>query len=61
MKNSELILFFFIIYDFIITILLVILYIKNKKRINEKDTYIDELIFELSKKVMNNYENKKKR
>ena len=55
MKNSELLLFFFIIYDFIITILLIILYIKNKKRINEKDTYIDELIFELSKRN-NKYE-----
>ena len=49
MRNSDLLLFFFIIYSNIITILLGYVYYELRIRIENKDKYIDELIFELAK------------
>lgn len=43
MKNSELLLFFFIIYDLIITMVFLNVYYDLKDTIDKKDEYIDEL------------------
>lgn len=49
MKNSDLLLFFFILYDFIVTGIFLIIYYDMKKKIKENEDYIDELFFELEK------------
>ena len=49
MRNSELLLFFFIIYSIIITYLLCYVYYELRERVDKKDDYIGELKFELEK------------
>ena len=49
MKNSELLLFFFIFYSLILTFIMCYVYYELRERIEEKSHYIDELIFELAK------------
>lgn len=49
MENKDLTLFFFIIYDFIITLLFFYIWWNTRKRSEDKDKYIDELLFELEK------------
>lgn len=49
MRNSELLLFFFIIYNIVITYLLFYGYYEFKERIDKKDEYIQELISERDK------------
>lgn len=50
MKNSELLLFFFIIYSNIITIIMLWGYYEFKDRIDNKDDYIEKLLFQLANK-----------
>ena len=50
MRNSELLLFFFIIYDIIITILMLYGYYELKDIIDSKDDYIEKLKFQLANK-----------
>jgi uncharacterized membrane protein len=49
MKNSVLLLFFFILYDIIITVVFVISYYKVKVEYNKLDKYNEELFFEVEK------------
>lgn len=49
MKNSDLMLFFFIMYSIIITIVFVHILYKTKKEFNKIDKYNEELNFELAK------------
>ena len=49
MENSIFILFFFILYDLIITILFIHIYYKMLEKIKENEKYIDELLLELAK------------
>lgn len=49
MKNSDLMLFFFIIYSIVITIVFTIKYFMLKEEYNKIDKYNEELIFELVK------------
>lgn len=49
MKNSDLMLFFFIIYSIVITIIFLIKYFKIKKEYIKLDKYNEELNFELAK------------
>ena len=49
MRNSELLLFFFIIYDVIITYIMLYGYYEIKDIIDSKDKYIQELICERDK------------
>ena len=49
MRNSDLLLFFFIIYSVIITYLLCYAYYELRERIDKKDDYIGILKFELEK------------
>lgn len=49
MRNSELLLFFFIIYSMIITFMMCYVYFELRERIEKKDDYIGELKFELEK------------
>lgn len=49
MKNSDFMLFFFILYDIIITIIFAISYYKVKVEYNKLDKYNEELNFELAK------------
>lgn len=50
MRNSELLLFFFIIYDVIITMIMLWGYYELKERIDLKDDYIEKLKFQLANK-----------
>ena len=50
MRNSDLLLFFFIIYDVIITIILCYVYYEMKEVIDSKDEYIQDLHFQLANK-----------
>lgn len=49
MKNSEVALFFLLFYNMIVTFLLAWNYFYLSERIDEKDNYISELLFELEK------------
>lgn len=49
MKNSDIMLFFFILYDIIITIVFVVNYYKVKVECNKLDKYNEELFFEVAK------------
>lgn len=49
MKNSDLMLFFFIIYNIVITIVFIIKYFKIKEENNKLDKYNEELFFEVAK------------
>lgn len=49
MKSSDLVLLFFILYDFIITIISLIVGYKMKREYNKLDKYNEELCFELVK------------
>ena len=49
MRGVDFALLFFIIYDVIVTWIFYYIYSKTKERSNEKDKYIDELLFELEK------------
>ena len=49
MRNSDLLLFFFIIYDIIITFVFLWIWNKTKEISNKKDKYIEELIHERDK------------
>ena len=49
MENSIFILFFFILYDLIITILFIHIYYKMLEKIKENEKYIEELLLELAK------------
>lgn len=48
MKNSDLLLFFFIIYSFIITFMMCYIYYELKEVIDKKDDYIEKLKFQLA-------------
>ena len=48
MKNSELLLFFFIIYSIILTMIMLWGYYELKERIDAKDDYIEKLKFQLA-------------
>ena len=48
MRNSELLLFFFIFYDVIVTMVMLFSYYEFKERIEEKDDYIEKLKFQLA-------------
>ena len=50
MRNSELMLFFFIIYDIIITMIMLCGYYELKERIDLKDDHIEKLKFQLANK-----------
>lgn len=49
MKNSDLLLFFFIIYNIVITIVFIIKYFKIKEENDKLDKYNEELNSELAK------------
>lgn len=49
MRGVDFILLFFVIYDVIISWIFYYIYSETRKRSNEKDKYIDELLFELEK------------
>lgn len=49
MKNSDIMLFFFILYSLIITVIFFIKYDKIKKEYNKLDKYNEELFFEVAK------------
>ncbi len=49
MKNSEIMLFFFIIYNTIITLIFILYYIDSKREYNKLDKYNEELFFEVAK------------
>lgn len=49
MKNSDIMLFFFILYSLIITVIFVIKYDKIKKEYDKLDKYNEELFFEVAK------------
>lgn len=49
MKNSDLLLFFFIIYNIVITIVFMIKYFKIKEENDKLDKYNEELNYELAK------------
>ena len=49
MENSVFLLFFFIIYNFVITWIFVYSYFKREKYVKEKENYIEELLNELAK------------
>ena len=49
MKNSELMLFFFIIYSIIITFIFIIIIYKTMKKYRELDKYNEELFLEIAK------------
>lgn len=49
MKNSDIMLFFFILYSIIITILFIVLYMKLKKENSKLNEYNEELFFEVAK------------
>ena len=49
MKNRDVILFFFIIYNIVITIVFMIKYFKIKEENDKLDKYNEELFFELAK------------
>lgn len=49
MKNSDILLFFFILYDIVITIVFTLKYLKIKEEYNKLDKYNEELFFELAK------------
>ena len=48
MKNSDLLLFFFVIYSWIITFMMCYMYCKLKETIDNKDDYIEKLKFQLA-------------
>ena len=49
MKNSDIVLFFFILYSLIITVIFFIKYDKIKKEYEKLDKYNEELFFEVAK------------
>lgn len=49
MRGVDFALLFFIIYDVIITWVFYYIYSNTKRRSDDKDKYIDELLFELAK------------
>ena len=49
MKSSDLVLLFFILYDFIITIMYLIFVYKMRSEYNKLDKYNEELFFEVAK------------
>lgn len=50
MKNSDLLLFFFVIYSQIVIFLLFYMYYNFKEVIDSKDDYIEKLQFQLANK-----------
>lgn len=49
MKNSDILLFFFILYSLIITIIFILKYYKIKEEYDKLDKYNEELFFEVAK------------
>ena len=49
MKSSDLVLLFFVLYDFIITIIYLIFVYRMRREYNKLDKYNEELFFEVAK------------